>query len=110
MYTCTWQVLLDSLIQLLQGSQVPEVTVAISGVTQLYTMDCVWESHEDELDKYQQTLADSLQGSLTAIQQALVDTTWPCSLRVLLPSLLASMLAVSPHGSQITSHPWHLEK
>lgn len=88
--------------------------MAISGVTQLATMDCAWksledESHEDDMSKYQQTLADSLQGSLTAMQQALVDTAWPCSLRVLLPSLLASMLAGSPHGSQIASHPWHLE-
>ena len=105
--------LLESLTQLLQGSFIAEHAVAMSGIIQLY-LNGGWEAPQDELgmaaaSAYEQSLAEALQDVLTVMQQALVDNAWPCSLRLLLPSLLSSMLGGSPQGSEIASHQWHLE-
>ena len=109
------QVLLTSMTGMVAEGSMEERAVGIAGVAQLYSNeDDEWERVPDDPDvaaaqeAYASSLAECSQGALTILQQALVDRAWPCSWRLHLPALLASLLASSIYGEELASQEWHL--
>ena len=108
------QVLLTSMTGMVAEGSMEERAVGIAGVAQLYSNADEWERVPDDQDvaaaqeAYASSLAECSQGALTILQQALVDRAWPCSWRLHLPALLASLLASSIYGEELASQEWHL--
>jgi hypothetical protein len=109
------RVLLTSITGMVSEGSTEERAVGIAGVAQLYSNeDDEWERVPDDPDvaaaqkAYASSLAECSQGALTILQQALVDRAWPCSWRLHLPALLASLLSSSIYGEELASQEWHL--